>query len=95
MPSTTWRGSALGGIEETAERCRGRRSLGQGDAGARLSRRGEKGGHQKPATAKLPAELGGEPIGDPGASDLVEQGQAPQADGKANKKLQDGFEHAR
>lgn len=56
---------------------------------------GRRGGHQKPATAKLPAELGGEPIGDPGASDLVKQGQAAQADGKANKKLQDGFEHAR
>ena len=56
---------------------------------------GRGGDHQQPATAKLPAELGGEPIGDPGATQLVEQGQTAQADGDAHEKLQDGFEHAR
>jgi len=56
---------------------------------------GRGAGHQKAATTKLPAELGGQTIGDPGAAQLVEQGHATQAKGETDKNLQDRFQHAR
>lgn len=99
MPSTIWRGPARGGAEGEPTRFRGRRSDGRSPAGVIAGvisvGAGRGGGHQKAATAELPAELGGKAIGDPGAAQLVEQGHAAQADGETDEKLEDGFQHAR
>ena len=99
MPSTIWRGGARGGTEGAARppsASKGRRSIAApGPAGTLLIAAGGGGGNQKPTPAELAAELDGQPIGHPGATQLVEQGDAAQADGEADEELEDGFQHAR
>jgi len=50
--------------------------------------------NQKPAPPEFPLELGGQPIGVPGATQLIEQCHAAQGDGEAHEELQNGFQHA-
>ena len=72
-----------------------RRPRAYRNAPALLIAAGGGGGNQKPTPAELAAELDGQPIGHPGATQLVEQGDAAQADGEADEELEDGFQHAR
>lgn len=95
MPSTIWRGGARGGTEGAADRSGGRRSIAaHGPVGTLLVAAGGGGGNQKPTPAEFAAELDGQPIGHPGATQLVEQGHAAEADGEADEELKDGFQHA-
>lgn len=96
MPSTIWLEGARGGTEGAVERSRGTPlDRPHGLAGTLLIATAGGGGNQKPAPAEFAAELDGQVIGDPGATQLIEQGHAAQADGEADEELQDGFQHAR